>query len=100
MLRSAYDYTYNCYKTGTDLFHRNVRLILNLCFPSSNFDEQMRRAWITDSILCSAPVEGGAVPSRVAKACRSRYLEAQLELLPNAVIAALGGKAANRSPMP
>ena len=96
MLDSAYDYAYNCFKTGTDLFHRNVQLILNLCFPGSSFDEQMRRAWITDSVLCSARVEGGSVPASAARACRSRYLEAQLDLLPNAVVAALGSKARDR----
>jgi len=94
--RSAYDYAYNCFKDGKDLFHRNVRLILNLCLPGLDFDEQMQRAWITDSVLCSARIEGGNVPAQVARACRARYLEAQLDLFPNAVIAALGGKARRR----
>ncbi len=96
MFRSAYDYAYDCFKAGTDLFHRNVRLILNLCFPGTTFDEQMRHAWVTESVLCSARIEGGNVPTVTARACRARYLERQLELLPNAVVVALGAKARDR----
>jgi hypothetical protein len=57
-LDSAYAYAYECFKSGKDLFHRNVRLILNLCWPDIDFDEQMRRTWITESVLCSARTEG------------------------------------------
>src|SRR5207249_11713632 len=47
-------------------------------------------------VLCSARVEGGNVPSSAVRACRSRYLEAQLGLLPNATVAAIGSKARHR----
>lgn len=95
-LKSTYEYTYKCIRDGKDLYHRNIRSILNLCFPTQGFDEQLRRTWMTESVLCSAPKEGGAVRSAVGKACRSRYLERQLALFPNAVVAALGSKAQAR----
>lgn len=95
-MASAYEYVYNCFKFGKDPFHRNIRTILDMCFPNQSFDQQMKRAWITDSVLCSAKVEMGRVPSRVARECRRRYLEAQLTLFPNAVVGALGAKARDR----
>jgi hypothetical protein len=93
---SAYDYCYRCLEQGTDLFHRNIRLILDLCFPGEAFPEQMRRVWITDSVLCSAKIECSGIPKLAAEACRSRYLEAQINLFPEAIIATLGAKARNR----
>lgn len=95
-LQSAYDYAYRCYETGKDRFHRNVRTILDMCFPGLTFDEQMRRTWMTESVLCSASKEGASVPKPVEAACRSQYLERQLALFPAAVVVALGGKAAAR----
>jgi len=95
-LGSTYAYAYRCFRDGKDLFHRNVRAILDLCFPGMTFDEQMRRTWLTESVLCSALKEGGSVRGAVGTACRSRYLARQLALLPNAVVAALGSKAAVR----
>lgn len=96
MFQSSYDYAYRCFQTGKDPFHRNVRLILDLCFPGTDFEEQMRFAWITDSVLCSARVESGPVPAIAARSCRSLYLERELELMPNAIVAALGRKAHSR----
>jgi hypothetical protein len=95
-LRSTYDYSYKCFRDGKDQYHRNMRAILDLCFPGQSFDEQMRLTWLTESVLCTAIKEGGPVRVPVGKACRSRYLERQLGLLPNAVVAALGAKAASR----
>ena len=95
-IQSTYAYTLECFRTGTDLFHRNVRSILDLCWPDTSFDIQMTRTWITESVLCSAVTEGGAVRSAVAATCRGRYLDKQLALLPHAVVAALGSKAAKR----
>lgn len=96
MLDSAYSHTYDCLKCGTDVFHRNIRLILDLCLPHVSFDQQMRRAWITDSVLCSARRECGSVPAKASQACRARYLEAQLALMPQAIVAAVGRKAHDR----
>lgn len=95
-LQSAYRYAYECCKSGRDLYHRNIRLILDLCWPGIDFDRQMRRTWITESLLCSALAEGSPVPLRVTKECRSRYLDAQLALFSAATVVALGQKAQRR----
>src|SRR5262245_65680824 len=58
----------------------------------------MQHAWVTDSVLCSARKEGGSVSARAARACRHGYLEAQLDLLPHAVVATLGSKGVVASP--
>jgi hypothetical protein len=97
LLQSAYNYAYECYRSGKDLFHRKVRLILDLCWPGMPVDAQLERVWMVDSVLCSARVESGPVPNAVARHCRGRYLERQLALMPQAVVVALGGKAYART---
>lgn len=77
-------------------FHRNVCLILDLCFPNQSLDEQLRRTWRTNSVLCSAMNECGPVPRAVESACMRRYLAPQLALLSHALVAALGYKAQRR----
>jgi hypothetical protein len=96
LLASVCQHAYGAFAHGTDLFHRNIRGILNDCWPSLTFDEQLRRTWITESVLCSATKECGPVRSRVYRACASTYLGRQLALLPDAVVAALGAKARDR----
>jgi len=90
-------YSYQCFETGKDLFHRNVRYIMNMCWPNLTFEEQMRRTWITESVLCSAPKEGGSVSSVVSNQCENRYLEKQLGFFDRPVIVALGSKARDRT---
>lgn len=96
LLQSAYAYAYMCLRDRKDLFHRNIRHILDTCFPNQAFDDQLRRVWITDSVKCSARKEGGSVPVAVARECRDRFLVRELALFPGAVVAALGKKAATR----
>ncbi len=96
ILEKACTYAYNAFVSGKDLFHRNVGYILDACWPSLSLEAQLRHVWLTESVLCSASVECGRVPAATTRACRVRYLEAQLELLPNATVAALGGKAKER----
>jgi hypothetical protein len=95
-MRRAYLHAYKSYKGGTDLFHRNIRFILDLCWPGISFDQQLRRTWLVDSVLCSARAEGAKVSGVVEHECRRRYLERQLALMPRAVVVALGGKAFSR----
>jgi len=90
-------YAYDCFESGTDQYHRNIRYILDRCWPGLTFAEQMRRAWITESVLCSAPIEGGSVPTAVSQCCVDSYLHKQLAALPNAVVATLGSKAQKRT---
>jgi hypothetical protein len=88
--------TWEYFAHGRDLFHRNLRKILDLCWPGLSFREQMEKTWITDSVLCSAETEGGFVPRIVVRECTSRYLKRQLIIFPNAQIIALGKKAQSR----
>ncbi len=77
-------------------FHRNLRVILDLCWPDLRLHEQLVRTWITPAVLCSARVSGGAVPRSVESACATRYLSRELQAFPRAFVVALGGKAAAR----
>jgi hypothetical protein len=96
VLRSTHAYAYSCFRDGKDLFHRNVRKILDLCLPGRSFEEQMQVAFISESILCSARAEGAAVSAAIATECRHRHVERQLDAFPNAAIVALGSKASKR----
>ncbi|MDH4560644.1 hypothetical protein E8F06_06530 [Pseudomonas sp. BN411] len=83
-------------RDGKDLFHRNVRWILDQCFPSLTFDEQLRKVWMTESVLCSASIEGGNVPASAWRACTASYLKPQIALFSRALVVALGNKAQSR----
>jgi hypothetical protein len=95
-IESAEAIAAECFGTGRDLFHRNVRRILELCWPGSDFQTQMRKVWITESVLCSALLEGGSVKRITERECGTRYLLPQLALLSNALVVALGSKAQSR----
>ena len=95
-LDSAYSHATMAFRTGKDLFHRNVRKIIDSCWPNIPFEQQMRKVWLTESVLCSARTEGGHVSKSVSTACGRRYLLAQLALFPQAVVVALGDKAQKR----
>jgi len=95
-LESAYEYARYAFETGKDLFHRNVRMILKMCWPTLSFDEQTRKVWLTESVLCSARKEGGLVSVAASKACGERYLLSQLSIFPKALVVALGRKAESR----
>lgn len=96
VLAAAARRAYEAFRTGRDLYHRNLRYLLDGCFPGLPFDQQMRHTWITDAVLCSADREGLAVSRAIELECRSRYLEAQLRLFPSALVVTLGGKARYR----
>jgi len=95
-IESAYNYAMHAFGTGKDLFHRNVRGILNMCWPNLTFEQQMRKVWLTESVLCSAKKGGGSVSKVASRACGQRYLLAQLQLFPDALVVALGSKARDR----
>ncbi len=95
-IESAFKKAYECFSDKITQFHLNVREILDLCWPNEIFDMQMRRVWLTESVLCSAPKETGPVKASVARTCIRRYLSKQLELFPGALVVALGGKARDR----
>jgi hypothetical protein len=95
-LESAYAYSARTFETGATQFHKNVKNIVNRCWPDLSPVEQMKRVWMTESVLCSAPKEGGSVRSSVCRACGDRFLRPQLDLLKHALIVALGSKARER----
>jgi len=95
-VESAYRYAIFAFESGKNQFHRNVRAILDTCWPALSFEAQMKKVWMTESVLCSAPKEGGSVTAAATRECGVRYLTAQLALLPQALVVALGGKAQNR----
>lgn len=84
------------YREGPGLFHRNARKILAYCWPGQSLDQQLRRVWITESVLCSAEVTTGPVPGEVERTCGQQFLLPQLALFPRALVVALGGKAHQR----
>ena len=96
IFESVCEYVWSCFSTGKDLYHRNIKKILDLCFPKQTFDDQMTKTWITDSVLCSAKTECGSIPIETIEECTKRFLKKQISLFPNANIVALGDKADKR----
>lgn len=84
------------FREGTGQFHVNARYLLDRCWPGLSFEAQLRRVWITESVLCSAEVSTGPVPKTAEQACGNRFLRQQLAALPGALVVAFGTKAANR----
>ena len=84
------------FKDGGGAFHRNVRYLLERCWPGMPFLEQMKHTWITEGVLCSAAATTGPVPKVVETECAQRYLKKQLALLTGAFVIALGKKAESR----
>ena len=97
LLEQTCRYTFEHYRDGTDLFHRNLRLLLDLIFPNLQLEEQLKRVWLTETYLCSAPQEGGEVPAKAVGGCADRYLAQQLALFRGLPVIALGGKAQKRA---
>jgi hypothetical protein len=95
-LDESIQHAYWAFREGPGTFHRNARKLFQLCWPGLTFDKQLRKVWMTESVLCSAEVTTGPVPRPVEQACGHHYLEQQLKLFPNALVVALGDKASNR----
>ena len=89
-------YAYEQIAKPTNLFHRNLRKILDSCWPGMPLIHQMARTWLAESYLCSARTEGGAVPAVSARVCARDYLKPQVELLHDRAIVACGAKAQHR----
>ena len=96
-IESVCAYAFEQYDRRTDLIHRNLRGILDRCWPGQTLREQLRKTWITETYLCSAVREGGSVPAASWRACARDYLGPQLRLLPGRVVVALGKKAQQRA---
>jgi len=81
---------------GASAFHRNLRFILDCCWPGVPLTEQLQQPWITETTLCSAPVSTGSILRKVENECINRYLKAQLAIFSNPFKLALGRKAESR----
>lgn len=92
LLSEAVRHTYRSYRDGTDLFHRNMRWVMDQLW-SGSFDEKLGRVWITEGRLCSIDNEIGAFNDKL---CAPTYLSRQLSLMPSAPIVLFGGKARQR----
>ncbi len=90
-------YAFNVYQTGKDLYHRNLRFLLDHIFPKATLEQQLRKTWIVDTYLCSARKDGDRVPRQAERECAERFLAKQLELLKDRPVIALGGKAQRRA---
>jgi hypothetical protein len=95
-LRSAYEYKGKILREPRDLIHYNLRYIFDLCWPGETIDRQMRKVWVTQSVLCSARKPGDNIPRQSSFKCGQRYLLPQLVLFPSALIVACGNKARDR----
>lgn len=78
-------------------FHRNVRQLLDLIYPGMPLPDQLRRVWITESVLCSACKESGPITRACERACVDRYLARQLALLPGRPHVPFGNKSRDRA---
>lgn len=77
-------------------FHRNMRRVLETFWPDDSLQEQLRKTWTTNAVLCPAEVSGGAHPASVEHTCATAYLAHQIDLFPAAFVLALGSKARDR----
>ncbi len=92
-LAQTCQHTFRLLSGDGSLFHRNLRYLLDQVFPGLRLRDQLRKAWITETYLCSAPEAAGRVPSDAEKECASRFLGQQLDLLEGLPVIALGDKA-------
>lgn len=84
------------FREGSGAFHQNARWLFEACWPGLPFEAQLRKVWLTESVLCSAEVTTGPVSAQVERACGQRYLARELMCFPNALVVALGQKATQR----
>ena len=96
LLLDSHNQTLRTLDRSTDVFHKNIRYILEQCWPDKSPQDRLRKVWITESVLCSARTEGGSVPRDAERACAETYLRKQIDLFPSATIVAMGKKAQRR----
>ena len=99
-LKQTCEYTFKALSEGTDRFHKRLKYMLDLLFPGLPLKRQLRKVWITQTYLCSAPTESGQVPRAAEKECATRYLSKQLKLLRGKPVIALGKGKAHRRVQP
>ena len=93
MVRRVVDFVHWTYVDRHGIVQCVVRWFLDRLFCGMDFDDQLRRVWITQSRLCSLDKSGARYREPLYRLCRDEYLTAQLRLLPRVPIVAFGGKA-------
>ena len=93
MVRRVVDFVHWTYVDRNGIVQCVVRWFLDRLFCGMDFDDQLRRVWITQSRLCSLDKSGARYREPLYRLCRDDYLAAQLRLLPSVPIVAFGGKA-------
>ena len=90
-------FVYECYEKKVSDMHINIRDIVDKCFPNiSLFSEQVKKIWITETVLCSAKVSTGPVDASCEQACVNSYFKKQMDLFENSFFIIFGGKAKKR----
>jgi hypothetical protein len=74
-------------------FHRNLRKILEFCWPGEPLESQLTKTWISPAVLCSAPIFGMPIPRAMEATCIHTYFRREIETLGDVFIVALGAKA-------
>jgi len=80
-------------------FHENIADILIECWPGLELENQLKRTWITESVLCAAYKSTAPISTEIELECAHRYLLRHLQCLnknKSRFVAVLGGKAKRR----
>ena len=97
LVEQTCEYTFQCLSESHSAFHKNLRFVLDCLFPGERLDDQLTKAWITETYLCSASVPAGSVPRPAENECAGKFLAPQLRRLEGLPVIALGGKAFKRA---
>ena len=93
-MKEAVDDAYMRYSSMTSLGHKNLNRIMERIWPEIEFNDHLKKVWITESRLCSvsSPLASTSVSDRML--CAEKYLLKQLELfdLDKVKIVCFGGK--------
>ena len=93
MVRRVVDFVHWTYVDRHGIVQCVVRWFLDRLYCGMDFDNQLRRVWITQSRLCSLDNSGARYREGLYRLCRDDYLSAQLRVLPHVQVVAFGGKA-------
>ena len=99
-LEQTSHFTFQCLSNRIPPFHENLGYLLDRLFPNEDLEVQLRKAWVTNSYLCSFPEYVDDAPTGAWHECADRYLAPQLAMLPGRPVIALGttvGKRARRA---
>ena len=73
-----------------------MKELLDIFWPGTGLERQLRKTWYTNAVLCSAGSIGGTIEREVEDICGNEYLRKQIDLFTSAYVVALGWKAEKR----